>query len=160
MKMIKRVSRPIKIIVVNALLLFILLELGSAAFYYWKTREFFYTRDRAQDRYASKLAPVGTALNESIYYRLHPYFGFTYKPGFHPTLTALAANSDGFVSPYDYPFKKQTRNQYIVGIFGGSVAQYFAMNEFDQHSLANYLSKVPGLQNKEIVILNFALPGG
>lgn len=160
MKMIKRVRRPIKIIVVNALLLFILLEVGSAAFYYWKTREFFYTRDRTQDRYASKFAPVGTALNESIYYRLHPYFGFTYKPGFHPTLTALAANSDGFVSPNDYPFKKQNKNQYIVGIFGGSAAQYFAMNEFDHHSLANYLNKLPGFQDKEIVILNFALPGG
>lgn len=160
MKMIKRFGRPVKIIVVNAILLLILLELGSAAFYYWKTREFFYTRDRSVDRYASKFAPVGTALNESIYFRLHPYFGYTYKPGFHPTLTALAANSDGFVSPYDYPFKKKNENQYIVGIFGGSVAQYFAMDEFDRHSLANHLSKLSSLQNKEIIILNFALPGG
>ena len=160
MKMTKRVSRPIKIVVVNALILFILLELGSAAFYYWQTREFFYTRDRSQDRYASKFVHVAIRHDEAIFYRLHPYFGYTYKPGFHPTLTALAANSDGFVSLYDYPFKKKNENQYIVGIFGGSVAQYFAMYEFDHHSLANYLRKLPGLQNKEIIILNFALPGG
>jgi hypothetical protein len=160
MKMIKRVSRLIKIIVVNALILFILLELGSAAFYHWKTREFFYTRDRSRDRYASGFVHVAIRHDELIFYRLHPYFGYTYKPGFHPTLTALAANSDGFVSLYDYPFKRQNKKQYIIGIFGGSVAQYFAMYQFDHHDLSAYLSKLPGFQNKEIIILNFALPGG
>jgi hypothetical protein len=160
MNVIKQFGRPLKIVLINALLLFILLELGSLAFYYWKTREFFYTRDRLHDGYASSFAPVATTLNESIFYRLHPYFGYTYKPGFHPSLTAVAANSDGFVSFHDYPFKKQNENQYIVGIFGGSVAQYFAMYEFDHHALSYYLSKLPGFQNKEIIVLNFALPGG
>jgi len=158
--MIRKVGRFLRIVLINLLITFILLELGSAAFYYWKTREFFYTRPRSQDRYASSFAPVATTLNESIFYRLHPYFGYTYKPGFHPALTVLGANSDGFVSIHNYPFKRETPNQYIIAIFGGSVAQYLTMHEFDRHILANSLRGLPGFQNKEVVILNFSLPGG
>lgn len=157
----KRAVRLLKILVINALLLFLLLEAGSVAFYYWQTRSFFYTRNPIQDQYAvSQAGPNRDKFNEPMAYRIHPYFGYTYKPGFRPTPSDLAANNNGFLSNYDYPFKRANENQYIVGIFGGSVADKFWLYEFEHHSLANNLRKLPTLQNKEVIVLNFALPGG
>ena len=37
----------------------------------------------------------------------------------------LHTNNFGFVSPHEYPFRKNSENQFIVGIFGGSVALWF-----------------------------------
>jgi hypothetical protein len=168
MKITKQAAQIVKVLLINVLLLFILLELGSVTFYYWKTREFFYTRNRSQDRYASSLVPVNVVnvLDESWVYRLHPYLGYTYKPGFcpskpgfRPSPSAIPANNVGFISNYDYPFQRKSDKQFIVGFFGGSVAQFLAMYEFERHSLADNLRKLPALKDKEIIVLNFALAG-
>ncbi len=92
-------------------------------------------------------------------FRLHPYLGFTQKPGFRPSPSAIFANHDGFVSSYEYPYQRKNANQYLVGIFGGSVAQYLTMDEFELHLLAENLRKLPASKDREIVILNFALGG-
>ena len=157
----KKALRLTKIALVNLLILFVLVELGSVAFYYWKTGEVFYARNRSQDRYARGLVPerVFYVLDESMIFRLHPYLGFTQKPGFRPSPSAIFANGDGFVSSYEYPYQRKNANQYLVGIFGGSVAQYLTMDEFERHLLAENLRKLPALKDREIVILNFALGG-
>jgi len=72
------------------------------------------------------------------HYQLHPYFGFLIRqitPGFH---------------------YKTSKDQFIVGIFGGSVAQRLCDYEFQHHVLAKTFQTLPEFQNKEIVILKFA----
>ena len=67
---------------------------------------------------------------------VHPYFGFTHHPGTPfdipealragTTIPArLKTNNFGFASPVDYPVRRSSERQFLVGIFGGSVAVWF-----------------------------------
>ena len=66
----------------------------------------------------------------------------------------MKANNYGFMSYYDYPYKKK-ENDFVVGIWGGSVA--FWMSIMGKDSLIKYLQK--HFKQKNIVILNFAQGG-
>ncbi|MDY7023836.1 MAG: hypothetical protein SWJ54_21230, partial [Cyanobacteriota bacterium] len=101
---------------------------------------------------------------ESIIIRFHPYFGYVLKPGVYShQVSGLKVNNYGFFSPYDYPYTKTHENQAIIGIFGGSVASDFSVNETidPSHSrtLTQKLKALPKFKNKEIIILNFANGG-
>lgn len=154
--MFKKIARVSKIILVNLCVFLVLLELGSLAFYYWKTGHVFYTRNPAADTFASNIAvPIGGRLNQSIEFQLHPYFGYTFKPGSRPMADGPAANNYGFVSGYDYPFKRQNENQFIIGVFGGSLAHLFTLYEQEHKNLTHALQQLPDLHDKEMVFLNF-----
>ncbi|MFQ5668213.1 MAG: SGNH/GDSL hydrolase family protein [Candidatus Binatia bacterium] len=98
-----------------------------------------------------------------------PYFGYTLRPGredkFAETRT-WRANNFGFQhlvaanGAYccDYPFPHR-ESELIVGIFGGSVGSGYALFAELSGGLADGLRRVPGWENKEIRILNFAQPG-
>ena len=66
----------------------------------------------------------------------------------------MKANNYGFTSYYDYPYQKK-ENDFVVGIWGGSVAYW--MSIMGKDSLVKYLQKY--FKNKNIVILNFASGG-
>ena len=66
----------------------------------------------------------------------------------------MKANNYGFMSYYDYPYEKK-ENEFVVGIWGGSVAYWMAIMGNDP--LKKYLKKY--FKQKEIVILNFAQGG-
>lgn len=133
--------KSLKLVGINLLLLFALLELVSLGFYFIQTRSFFYpvSKDRitanAMQFEVSK--PYRAAW--TFDYQLHPYFGFITPPTY-----------------FGLPLKKTSKSQFFIGIFGGSVAQRFYDYEVEHHVLAKMLHPLPELQNKEIVILQFA----
>jgi hypothetical protein len=155
--------KPIKIVAVNLLLLFLFVEAASVGFYYLRTGKFFYSTNKGEDK-SIALPPENDsgdkALNNSISHRLHPYFGFVYDT--HTTRRLqfsninYSANNLGILSPYGYPVKKTNNEQYIIGIFGGSVGMYFAFYELENHVLVNALKRLPYFQNKQIIVLPFA----
>jgi hypothetical protein len=99
--------------------------------------------------------------------RIHPYFGYVDKPGLvrKPTSRMWAIvegsqqniNNHGFVSVYDYPFVRTKENQYIIGIFGGSIAEVFSVAGKDK--LIETLQQNDFFADKEIIVLNFAKGG-
>jgi len=133
-------SKLLKLVAINLLLLFILLELISLGFYFSKTRTFFYPINK------DRIKASATELNVEPFrpawtfdYQIHPYFGFMTPPSY-----------DAF------PFKKNSQRQFIIGIFGGSVAQQFCDYEAQHHVMAKLLAPLPEFQNREIVLLKFA----
>lgn len=63
-------------------------------------------------------------------------------------------NNHGFYSTIDYPFAKESEEQYVIGIFGGSVELHFQWEGWEQF-LAT-LKESPFFADKEIVLLNFS----
>ncbi|MEG4286891.1 hypothetical protein QUB68_27690 [Microcoleus sp. A006_D1] len=158
LKLINKSQEILKIALINLALVLVFLELGSLGWYFVKHKQFFYTRQKTQNKSALGINLEGVRLNQSIVERFHPFFGFIQKPGpdFRP---GFKINNYGFISPYDYPFKKIKKNQFVIGIFGGSVASDYSIFQIQNKILPQYLKQVPGLQDKEFVILSFATGG-
>lgn len=159
---ISKQLRWLKVIAINLLLLAVLTEIVSLGFYFTKTGRLFYLRGQGDPGVAADFGIDQARLERTIIERLHPYFGFTSKPGTPYQLsfseTKHEANNYGFTTPYAYPFKRQ-EGQYVIGIFGGSVAQNYAVYEQEHGILARTLKQLPALRDKEIVILPFAYGG-
>jgi len=158
LKVINKSQEIIKIALINLVLLLVFLELGSLAWYFVKHKQFFYTREKPPNESPLGINLEGVRLNESIVERFHPFFGFIQKPGpdFRP---GFKMNNYGFLSPYDYPFKRTKPNQFIIGVFGGSVASNYSIFEVQNQILPKYLKQFPGLKDKEFIILSFATGG-
>ncbi len=85
----------------------------------------------------------------------HPFFGFT------TTRNLPGVNNLGFYTSYKYPYIRKS-GDFVVGIFGGSVAQQLAsdvaaMNSLKARLLADLQTKRSDVQR--VVVLNMALPG-
>jgi hypothetical protein len=134
-------SKLLKLVGINLVVLFVLLELFSLSFYFIQTKNFFYTINKDRTRANATQFEVAEPFRPrwTFDYQIHPYFGFM-----------TPASYAGF------PFKKTSKDQFIIGIFGGSVAQQFCDYEFQHHVLATFLKTLPEFQNKEIVLLKFA----
>lgn len=158
LKLMKQGTEILKLVLINLLVLLAFLEVGSLGLYFVKHKQLFYTRDREKEDTDLGVDLQGVRLNESIVERIHPYFGFVQKPGpdFRP---GFKVNNYGFISPYDYPYKKTNPNQFIIGIFGGSVASNFSIFEIKNKIVAKYLKQLPQLKDKEFIILSFATGG-
>ncbi|MFY9610386.1 MAG: hypothetical protein WAU45_17460 [Blastocatellia bacterium] len=149
--------KVLKVGAINLFVLVVLVEIASVGVYRINTGEFFYSRtevraNATRAQFDTNFQQVGNDI--SINYQLHPYFGYVYRQGY--VLGSCPTNNFGFVSPYDFPFKRTSEDQFLVGIFGGSVATLFSLHELDNHVLVNALQRTSVLHNKEIVILNFA----
>ncbi|MEG4120774.1 hypothetical protein QUA43_25310 [Microcoleus sp. N9_B4] len=158
LKFLNKGQEFLKVALINLVTLLFFLELGSLAWYFVKHKQFFYTREKTQDKSALGINLEGVRLNQSIVERFHPFFGFIQKPSadFRP---GFKVNNYGFISPYDYPLKKTKKNQFIIGVFGGSVASNYGVFEVQNKILPQYLKQLPGLKDKEFVILSFATGG-
>lgn len=157
-KLINKTQEILKVALINLVLLLVFLELGSLGWYFLKHKQIFYIREKREDKSALGVNLEGVRLNQSIVERFHPFFGFIQKPS--PDFrSGFKVNNYGFISPYDYPFKKFKKNQFVIGIFGGSVASNFSIFQVQNKILPQYLKQVPGLQDKEFVILSFATGG-
>ncbi|MEG3891099.1 hypothetical protein QT973_11690 [Microcoleus sp. Z1_A1] len=158
LKFLKRGQEFLKITLINLALLLVFLEVGSLGWYFLKHKQFFYAREKVQNKSDLGINLEGVRLNQSIVERFHPFFGFIQQPGpdFRP---GFKVNNYGFISPYDYPLKKTKKNQFIIGVFGGSVASNYAVFEVQNKILPQYLKQLPGLKDKEFVILSFATGG-
>lgn len=128
--------RYLRIVAVNLVLLGLFAEVAGLFLYYVDTGAFFYVHEKTyvalDEASASRL--TGDAL--------HPYFGPTHMPGLplqipeelqearadgkDPANPAGAkTNNFGFVSNHDFPFTKSRPDQFVIGIFGGSVGAWF-----------------------------------
>lgn len=120
----------------------LIMELFSLGWYGITQNSFFYSSDR----------PVPTEVDSSepeslIKGSLHPFFGYFNGRG----------NNHNFYSPRNYPYVRENENQYIVGVFGGSVALHFA--HAGQESFIQRLQEDSRFSDKEVVILVFAAGG-
>ena len=159
----KRLKHLLKIVIINVAVLAILLELGSAGAYLIYTKEFFYARQPRTTHLVGLALPGqrGTNVNDNVLFQIHPYFGYVQKPTldfrFPYSTVVHHPNNWGFDSEHDYPFKRQNEKQFIIGIFGGSVAQSVAMFELEHRNLTRILQQLPYLKDKEIIILSFTV---
>jgi hypothetical protein len=155
--MVKFKPKWIKVILINISGVFLSLELLSLGFYGLKMHRLFYTRSQDSNPTYSALEEIDNMrveLDDSLLLRLHPYFGYTdFKPN-EPTI-----NNYQFGSSRDYPVVKESDRQYIIGIFGGSVALAIANTEAQYQIITKTLQKLPQFADKEIIILNFAQGG-
>lgn len=159
----RRLSKALKIAAVNIVLVAVLIEAGSIATYFFQTGDFYY-KTWGNHKIAGIAMPPGPTNpgNEqpATIQQLHPYFGFVNRTGSSDRASYSTVihtlNNFGFASHYPYPFKRQNSNQFIVGVFGNSVALHYSSLEIERNILANELRKVPGLANREIIILPFA----
>ena len=103
------------LVAINVLVFVVLAEIAAVAIYYVRHGTFFYTADRD-----SPPAIVETTRGELSADVLHPYFGPIHRPGIRPQ-----TNNAGFGSRLAFPYARSSDRQYLVGIFGGSVAQAF-----------------------------------
>ncbi len=141
-------KKILKIIVVNVIIFVLLLELISVAIYFFNHKAFFYADKHKQKARESIEFNMDRQLTNK---RFHPFFGYTHKTGLKET------NNYGFCSPFDYPLKKEKENWFIIGIFGGSVANDFYVEGREQ--LTKKLKNHQHFVDKEIFYLNYALGG-
>ena len=157
---IQKGKNILSLIAVNLAIAFICLEALSLAFYFINQKQFFYTRTKAKEKVVEDIERIGIRLDESIVERLHPFFGYVLKQGaFTNEKLKLKVNKHGFFSLYEYPFIKTNKKQFIIGVFGGSVANNFAVDEYINQRLSKKLQSYPEFADREIVILNFGNGG-
>lgn len=179
LSILKKPSELWKIVLMNIIFLFVFLELGSLGWYFFKYKEFFYIREKVTENNQGEeqenqeenenenintnknpmgINLAGIRLEDSVIERLHPYFGYVQKPG--PDFReGFKYNAAGFISPYDYPYRKKNNNQYIIGIFGGSVASNYSIYEIQNQILEKKLKQLPEFEDKEFIILSLATGG-
>ena len=157
---IQKGKNILTLIAVNLAIAFICLEALSLAFYFINQKQFFYSRTKGKEKVVEDIERIGIRLNESIVERVHPFFGYVLKQGaFTNEKLKLKVNKHGFFSLYEYPFVKTNKKQLIIGVFGGSVANNFAVDEYINQRLSKKLQSYPEFADREIVILNFGNGG-
>ncbi|MDJ1184443.1 hypothetical protein [Roseofilum casamattae] len=165
--LISALSNGLKLVGINLIIVLVLLELVSLGFYASQHRQFFYSRQDGDPETADDRAPARNRqdlrLEEDITEILHPYFGYISKPGTgfggFEFQSVFQANNYGLVSRVDYPYRRENENQFLIGIFGGSVATFYYMNEVENPTLERSLKQLPNYADKEIVLLNFSQGG-
>lgn len=127
-------------------------ELVSVGIFMLEHGGFFYTRARTVPTLMPQAQAQLTA-TERVEHRLHPYLGFVKEAGDGATV-----NNHGFPgTDLDFPFIKTRPQQFLIGVFGGSVAAGLA--SVGQDYVVQALRPLPALQDREIVLLNFAQGG-
>lgn len=144
----RRLLRSLRVVAFNLALTLVLAELLALAGYYLRTGKLYYLA-RPSGR------SVSVDLRGVEEYRLHPYFGFVNRPD----AAGQRTNNYGFVSPHDYPYERRSPAQYLVGVFGGSVAVGLASFESEHGVLAPLIAESLGRRAADVTVLNFAQGG-
>jgi hypothetical protein len=137
----------LSLVAINVLVFVVLAEIAAVAFYYVQHGAFFYTVARE-----SPPPLLETSRGELSADVLHPYFGPIHRPVVRPQ-----TNNVGFGSKQPFPYTRANDRQYLVGIFGGSVAQAFC--DRGTARLAAALQRDADLAKREIVPLCFSHEG-
>ena len=160
--------RYLWIAVVNLVLLGLFAEVAALFLYYVDTGALFYFHQKSYEQI------VDTPERRLTGDALHPYFGPTHVPGLplqipeelrepqagtvDPANPAGArTNNFGFVSPHDFPFAKTRNNQFLIGIFGGSVGAWFC--HVGAPRLLTTLKAQAFFKDRELVSLCFSHEG-
>jgi len=122
--------RALGVVVVNVIVFCVVAELLALFLFYNETGRLFYSYRKPYEPIAD--AQQGRLTGDG----LHPYFGPTHRQGYpfdipealrehESTPARVPTNNFGFASPHNYPFVKTSSNQFVLGMFGGSVGAWF-----------------------------------
>ena len=137
----------LSLIAINVVVFVALAEAAAVGVYFFQHRTFFYTAEKA---IPAALAETGRGeLSADV---LHPYFGPIHRPGVRPE-----TNNIGFGSKQAFPFTRANDRQFLVGIFGGSVARAFC--DRGTPRLIAVLQRAQALAGREVVPLCFSHEG-
>jgi hypothetical protein len=140
-------TRRLLVVAINLLVFVVLAEAVALASYYIQHQALFYTANKAVP------APlVETERGELSADVLHPYFGPIHRPGIRPE-----TNNIGFGSKYAFPYARTSGRQFLIGIFGGSVARNFC--DRGTSGLIGALRAAPAFADRDIVPLCFSHEG-
>jgi hypothetical protein len=166
-------KRAVTLVAVNVVVLLVLAEATGLAIYYWQHGWMFYLTPYRQQFRDAVEAPGGGD-SRAFDVRLSPYFGPAHRAGL-PVETPVAmrtaadgsvvpdgsagltTNNFGFVAAHDYPYAKQSDREFVVGIFGGSVAAWFC--RLGAPPFLRQLGERPFFRGKTLVPLCFAREG-
>jgi hypothetical protein len=133
--------------IVSASLCLLAAEILGAALFY---------RTSGSLIYFNEPKPAPAAVDPSMKRRLHPYFGYigpySYRGSFYKT------NNLGFTQIEEtraVPFKPEP-NDFVVFVFGGSVASRLVNPEHGGTSVQQAIQKLPRLAGKNVVVYNMA----
>ncbi len=79
------------------------------------------------------------------------------KPDTTPAWFDSRTNNHGFLSRRDYPVQKVDPKDFVIGLFGGSVAQNFALQ--GEAALFDALRQEPGLRTRNLILVNLSSGG-
>jgi hypothetical protein len=144
------------VVLVNVIVFCVLAELLALFLFYNETGRLFYTYRKPYEPIAD--TQQGRLTGDG----LHPYFGPTHRQGTPfdipeslrdgpSTPARVGTNNFGFASPHNYPFVKTTSNQFVLGMFGGSVGAWFC--HVGAHRLVQNLQANAYFKTREIVPL-------
>jgi hypothetical protein len=148
--------RAFGVVVVNVIVFCVLAELLALFFFYNETGRLFYTYRKPYEPIAE--AQQGRLTGDG----LHPYFGPTHRQGYpfdipeplrenESAPARVPTNNFGFASPHNYPFVKTSPNQFVLGMFGGSVGAWFC--QVGAHRLLADLNANAYFKSRDIVPL-------
>lgn len=138
------------VVLFNILLFFLLAECFSLAWFGVSHGQFFYSER------PSLPSSVEAGKGELTSFQIHPYYGVSRRPGTRGG-RGSRNNNFGFASTIDFPFFKTSENQYIIGIFGGSVAERFCRH--GGPLVCRALKKLDRFRDRELVLLNLGRGG-
>jgi hypothetical protein len=158
------VRRYFAIAAVNVIVFLAIMEIVSLAAYYVDTGQLFYLHRKTYDVIAE------TRDQKLTGDALHPYFGPTHTPGYPFDIPSslvegaagdaprrLTINNFGFPSARDFPFRRSRDDQFIIGIFGGSVGVWFC--HAGAPRLIDELKKSAAWRGRDVVPLCFSHEG-
>ena len=70
----------------------------------------------------------------------------------------FVTNNYGFDSVLDYPYRKEGDDEFVIGIFGESIAEGFVKSAIRQ-LFDDVFAQAPRLRGKKVVLLSFAIEG-
>jgi hypothetical protein len=135
------------IVAINVMVFLALAEIAALVFYYAQHGAWFYTAT-----HPSPAPLTETTRGELSADVLHPYFGPIHRPGVRPE-----TNNIGFGSRQAFPYSRQDDSEFLIGIFGGSVARGFC--DRGAPRLIDVLRTDPALAGRRFVPLCFSHEG-
>ena len=125
-------ARILRLVLVNVIVFLVVAEAAALALFYVDTGWLYYAYPFRPFHDPPVQVPAGQLTRQA----LHPYFGPTHVPGIPADLPDAfasvdtanqATNNFGFVAPFDYPYVKSSPDQFVIGLFGGSVGAWFCL---------------------------------
>ena len=160
---------------IMAAITLLLLEGVGLIFYFQKYGEIYYLKADRAGTTESQAGSKDQALQTKKV--LHPFLGFAFRSslpmsrvadakrisslldggGPEAYWTNLRTNNHGFFSEYDYPHERENSRELVIGVFGGSVAQWFALQGAER--LKKELRENSFFRDRDITVLNYAQGG-
>lgn len=157
-KSFRRIGRVLAIIFINLLVLELLSLLVVTILF----KQGYKSIVESKDQYIVVLASQGstpelTRQTEGNNFwgrrQLHPYFGYTFLPGWRNM------NNFGFATRFNYPYAAQ-KDEFVVGFFGGSVAaQIYSWENKHKLIAQTLLLQLEKKGYNRITVLNFTNGG-